>query len=436
MKQHPPVRFLWLPGLIAVLVAALGLLSGCGLGAAPTPTPAPITLRYVTFPGLAAAEEALIRQYRANHPHVIIAVEPYTQPPDFYLTTDPVPDLMLITPGQFLDTAMASGGLTDLSNLWQEAGAEAALLPSLAALSEREGKQFYLPVGYNWNGFYYNKAIFAQYDLQPPATWDEFTQLCETLWLNGVVPLSATGTDPLMGSLWLDYLNLRLNGAEVQRQLVDGEIPFSDPHIRAALALWADLSAQGYFSENAATMDSLGALAALVQEGNLLGATPAMVLSGPAFLGGLAPEKRTQLGFFPFPRLDANVPPAEVVMAIGYMVPAAAPQRDEALRFAAYLVSAQGRSLLTQDVVASGLYAPAFLSADAAGSDELPETVRQGIALVEQAQSVSPPLSMSLSPTLWPALMDMQRRILSEPASGRGFDLDALLARMEAARNR
>ena len=314
--------------------AAVLLLAACGFGAQPTPTPEPITLRYITFPGLAAAEDALIAGYRAIHPEISMAVEQYNQTPDAMLAQPPVPDIMLITPGWFLDRAIDSGGLTDLTNLWQESGAADTLLPSLRALSEREGKQYYLPVGYNWNGFYYDKAVFEQYGLQPPATWDEFLQVCETLWMNGVVPLSMSGEDPFMGSLWLDYLDLRLNGPEVHRQLIAGEIPFTDPRIRAVFEQWAQLVEKGYFNSAAAGMGTQEALAALVQKDNLLGAKPAMILSGPAFLGELAPERRAELGFFPFPVMDATQPSAEVVMSIGYMVPSAAPQRDAALNFA------------------------------------------------------------------------------------------------------
>jgi multiple sugar transport system substrate-binding protein len=338
---------------------------------------------------------------------------------------------MLITPGAFLDGAVASGGLTDLSNIWQEAGLADTFLPSLRALSEREGKQYYLPVGYNWNGFYYDKAVFAQYGLQPPATWDEFTQVCETLWLNGVVPLSMSGEDPFMGSLWLDYFVLRLHGPEVHHQLIAGEIPFTDSRIRSALELWASLVESGYFSGAAATMGTQEALAAVIQDGNLLGPKPAMILSGPLFLGELAPEKRGELGFFPFPVLDASVPPAEAVMAIGYMAPSAAPQRDAGLGFVGFLASAPGREVLTTEVVAGGLYAPAFAVEDPAA---LPEPVRQGMELVEGVQTVVVPIYMSVAPTFWPALFDMQRRLLTEPGSATGFDLDGLLARLEAAR--
>ena len=414
-----------------LLGAAVLLLAACGFGAQPTPTPEPITLRYITFPGLAAAEDALIGGYRALHPEINMAVEQYNQTPDAMLAQPPVPDIMLITPGWFLDRAIHSGGLTDLTNLWQESGAAETLQSSLRALSEREGKQYYLPVGYNWNGFYYNKAVFEQYDLQPPTTWDEFLQVCETLWMNGVVPLSMSGEDPFMGSLWLDYLDLRLNGPDVHRQLIAGEIPFTDPRIRAVFEQWAQLVEKGYFNSAAATMGMQEALAALVQKDNLLGAKPAMVLSGPAFLGELAPERRAELGFFPFPEMDATQPSAEVVMAIGYMVPAAAPHRDAALDFAGYLASAKGRDVLTKDVVGGGLYAPAFAVAD---PGTLSEQVRQGMALVSDTQTATTPFYMSVSPAMWPVLQDMQRRILTGPGSAAGFDLDALLAKLEAAR--
>jgi ABC-type glycerol-3-phosphate transport system substrate-binding protein len=429
MQTH---RFLPAKLFVAiVVVAAVLVLAACGFGAQPTPTPEPISLRYMTFPGLAAAEDALIAGYHADHPEVSVAVEQYNQPPDVMLAQPPVPDIMLITPGLFLDTAIASGGLIDLSNLWQESGAADTFLPGLRALSEREGKQYYLPVGYDWSGFYYDKAVFEQYGLQPPTTWDEFVQVCETLWLNGVVPLSISGEDPFMGSLWLDYLNLRLNGPDVHRQLVAGEIPFTDPRIRSVFELWASLVEKGYFSDAAAGMDTQEALAAVVQKDNLLGPKPAMILSGPAFLGELSPERRAELGFFPFPVMDVSQSPAEAVMSIGYMVPSTAPQRDAALDFVAYLASEEGRNVLTTDVVAGGLYAPAFAGPDPAA---LPEHVRQGMSLVESAQIVMAPFYMSVPTTFWPALSDMQQRMLTEPGSPKGFDLDALLAKLEAAR--
>jgi multiple sugar transport system substrate-binding protein len=425
--QSPAQRLLRWSMLLIVLFVA----TGCGFGATPEPTPAPITLRYVTFAGLDAAEQTIFERFRAANSHVTLAVEQYNRAPEEYLATSPVPDLMLITPGQFLDNAMASNALTDLTDLWPDAGDEGAAAPMLRALSEREGRQFYLPTGYNWSGVYYNKQIFEQFGLESPRTWDEFVQLAETLWLNGVTPFAISGADPFMGMLWFDYLNLRLNGAAFHQQFLAGEIPFDDPRIRMVFELWASLVEKGYFLPTSASMGIDDALAMVAPSS--IASTPqaAMVLSGPAFLSSLSPQQRSALDFFPFPTLDFAQPPAEVVMAIGYMVPTQAPHRAASLALVDLFASQDGRELLAADLTASGLYAPITARAD---DPALPDTVRQGMALVQSAESVSAPYYMSVSPTMWPALMTMQRRLLTEPGSGSGFDLDAMLAMLETAR--
>ena len=417
--------------LLPIYLVAAIFLSACGFGAAPTPTPAPITLRYVTFSSLQAAEQTLIERFRTTSPHIKFAIEQYSRAPEDYLTTAPIPDLMLITPGQFLDNAMTSGALTDLTDLWAQSGADQAAPPALQALSVRDGRQYYLPTGYNWNGVYYNKQVFAQLGLQPPQTWDEFLDLSETLWLNGVTPLAISGGDPFMGLLWFDYLNLRLNGAAFHKEFLTGDVPFDDPRIRLGFELWASLVEKGYFLQTSATMGIGDALTMVAP--TVAGASPqaAMVLSGPAFLAELTPQQRDALGFFPFPVLDFAQPPAEVVMAIGYMIPSQAPNREAALAFVDLLASEEGRTLLATDVAASGLYAPLTARVD---DPSLPAGVRQGVALVSEAEAITAPTYMSVSPALWPALMNMQRKLLTEPGSGKAFDLDGLLTTLEAAR--
>ena len=415
---------------VPVFALAVALLAGCGGGAEPTPIPEPISLRYVTFTGLDAAEQALIEQYETANPHITIAVEEYNRPPESYLTDATAPDLMLITPGQFLDSAMAGGALTDLTDLWEETGIDAGLAANLRTLSGREGRQYYLPAGYNWTGLYYHKQIFELYGLQPPATWDDLVQTSETLWLNGVTPFAISGADPFMGTLWFDALNLRLNGPIFHQEVLAGDMPFDDPRLRPVFELWASLVEKGYFLERSESMGIEDALAAVAPPASL-SPRAAMVLTGPAFLAALPQEQRSALGFVPFPILDATQPPAEVVMAIGHMVPAAAPQRDAALAFARLLASAEGRALLLSDVAATGLYAPIFVAAD---DETIPATVRQGMALVQGAETLTAPYYMSVPPQMWPALMKMQRRLLTEPGSGQAFDLDRLLAELEAAR--
>lgn len=414
-----------------LVASAVVLLAGCGFGAQPTPTPAPVTLRYVTFGGLAMAEQTLVDRFRIDHPNVSIAVEPYSRAPEEYLASSPVPDLMLITPSQFLDNAIDQNLLTDLTDRWVQSGAEQGAPPALRALSERNGRQYYLPTGYNWNGIYYNKEIFAQAGLQPPQSWDELLDVSETLWLNGVTPFAISGADPFMGLLWFDYLDLRLNGPAFHKEFLSGAIPFDDPRVRMAFELWASLVEKGYFLQTSSLMGIDDALAAVAPSAAAASPQAAMVLSGPAFLAALSPQQRDALGFFAFPVLDFAQPPAEVVMAIGYMIPTQAPHREVSLAFADLLASQEGRALLTADVAATGLYAPMTATPE---DETLPAAVRQGVALIQDAESITLPYYMSVSARMWPALMAMQRRLLTEPGSGKEFDLEGLLAALEAAR--
>lgn len=69
---------------------------------------------------------------------------------------------------------------------------------------------------------FYNKEIFARHGLTRPATWEEFVRICDMLLANGETPMSLSGQNPFISSLWFDYLNMRMNGPEFHRDLVAG----------------------------------------------------------------------------------------------------------------------------------------------------------------------------------------------------------------------
>jgi raffinose/stachyose/melibiose transport system substrate-binding protein len=52
------------------------------------------------------------------------------------------------------------------------------------------GKQWALPMDFAGIGIIYNKAIFSQYNLKPPATYRELERLAKTLTDNGVTPFA------------------------------------------------------------------------------------------------------------------------------------------------------------------------------------------------------------------------------------------------------
>jgi ABC-type glycerol-3-phosphate transport system substrate-binding protein len=110
-----------------------------------------------------------------------------------------------------------------------------------------------------------NKQVFADYNLQPPQTWDEFITICETLRANGETPLAISGNEPWASYVWFEYLNLRLNGPAFHRGLLTGKEHFDNARVRTVLETWRSLFTNGYYVEKPQALGSLNAVAALVR---------------------------------------------------------------------------------------------------------------------------------------------------------------------------
>lgn len=419
---------------LAAVLALVGLaLVGCWHeDEAATLSSEPVTLQFVTFDTEGAwgeTEADLIAGYQELRPNVEVEHSAYSQFPQQYLDAPPPPDVMTITPGYFLDRAVASDSVADLSDVWQQAALDESLPPAFQALSQHGGKQYYLPVGYSWAGVYYNRETFEQLGLEPPATWDEFMLICDTLLANGVTPLALPGQDPWPAMLWLDYLILRLQGAEFHQELVVGQVRYDDVRVREAVELWSTLLRNGYFVEEPFRFGDFDSIMAIVRGDDALlgGAKAAMVLTGPPWLGEVPEAFRSELDFFPFPAIDPAVPRAETVGPYGYMVPAAGEHLPEALSLITYMASPEAQQRIALRLANSAAaQAPLHGAVD---RDQLPAAVRQGMALVEGADAVVTQYMPSTPEALWQPIGDALNRFLRDPA-----DVDSFLLALEGAR--
>jgi ABC-type glycerol-3-phosphate transport system substrate-binding protein len=200
-----------------------------------------------------------------------------------------------------------------------------------------EGRVYFLPVFHSWFGVYYNPEVFDRYDLAPPATWEEFLAVCETLSKNSVAPIVYAGDDRQMVSVWFDYLNMRLNGPEFHAALTNGEESYTDERVRAAFDTWQFLVESGYILEN-----SWGLQAEASMD---------MVINGEAGMI-LAPgyQPHTELDFFRFPIMDSSLPIGELTPTIGYVVLANSPEIEAAIKFFSYMGSADAQTYLAQQI--------------------------------------------------------------------------------------
>lgn len=81
----------------------------------------------------------------------------------------------------------SKGYLTDVTDI----DALRSVLPSSMASVTYNGRQYGVPMDYAGIGIIYNKDIFEKLGIQPPETYTQLQEVCNTLKQNGIVPFSA-----------------------------------------------------------------------------------------------------------------------------------------------------------------------------------------------------------------------------------------------------
>ena len=380
--MHRPVSLIGMIGLF-VLVAAQ-----CAPPAAPaTPTAVPrVKVSYLAFSdGTALADpldQKLTDRFEAAHPGIEIdrsSAVVFQTPLENHLAASSPPDIMA-TPADYLAlSAIDQGLILELSDMWRRLNLGNAYPANFQAWRERDGKQYFLPVGYTWTAIYYNKRIFDRYALKPPKTWAEFLVVCDTLLDNGVPPIALGWYDFTGATWWFDYLDLRLNGPQFHADLVRGQVRYDDPRVKKVFETWKDLLDGGYFTKGGDARTFLQSFA-LVQDGKA-----AMILSDSSEAGGLPKEFQDELDFFAFPIIDSGVPLGEVTRAFGYAVPAKAPHASLAIELLDYMVSVDVQTALAQQSAQNRGVLPIQRGVEAAA---LTPQAKQGLALANGAHHI------------------------------------------------
>ena len=98
-------------------------------------------------------------------------------------------------------------------------------------------------------GVVYNKALFRDLGLEPPASYEEFLTLCAALRRQGVTPLGVGGGDLWHMEYWLNHFlrsDVLSREPDFLAQCKAGERDWSDPLITEMLEHLAQLFRRGY----------------------------------------------------------------------------------------------------------------------------------------------------------------------------------------------
>lgn len=114
---------------------------------------------------------------------------------------------------------------------------------ALDAVRSRDNGQVYgVPFAIQVLQMYYNKAIFAELELDVPTTWDEFIAVNEAIADAGYIPMALTGRDAWMLPIFHSVIGAGTYGGNTFVEgILSGETSFEDPAFVESLQAVKDL---------------------------------------------------------------------------------------------------------------------------------------------------------------------------------------------------
>ncbi len=240
--------------------------------------------------------------------------------------SDQMPDIFPHWSGGPMNTYVDSNKIADLTTYMNEGGYKDRFMPAAINQATYKDKIWAVPVENTAVAmFFYNKDLFAKYNLQVPKTISELETVADTLKKNGIIPFSLANKTQWTGSMYYMYLADRFGGAEAFNAAAQRTGSFENEAFTQAGNKIQDWVKKNYFNKgfNGLDEDSGQSRMLLYQE------KAAMTLMGSWFLSTAKGETESskdakikdfmkKIGSFPFPAAEGGKgSPDSVVGTVG-----------------------------------------------------------------------------------------------------------------------
>lgn len=349
--DNPLSRRHFLAGISAA--GAMAALSGCGTSAASGRTE--VTL-YESKPEAIPYFTGLAKDFTSSQKRIRVIHDASSNLSAGFVRQNP-PDIGCLNYNLEMARFMERGALSDLADM----PAASRMRPDVQQLVDQyatyPGRTSVLPYSITAASVIYNKRIFAEHNLQVPATWDEMIEVCETLSEAGVTPIYSTFRDAwtvaqglfdytVGGMVDIESFYNRMHeiGPDVGP---DSEVSFQKTLLEPVSRM---MELAAYSNDNAASRGYGDGNTAMAQ------GKAAMYMQGPWAFGEIAKAGTdVDLGTFPLPMTDD---PADrkvrVNIDLSLWIPEMSTVKDEAREFLAYLMQPKVQNAYNKEFLAFG----------------------------------------------------------------------------------
>ncbi|MDR2740582.1 MAG: extracellular solute-binding protein [Treponema sp.] len=243
--------------------------------------------------------EAANPEYKVNV--IITANDSYKQKIAVAAASGQVPDVFMSWTGGITNEYVKADLLADLTPYFDKNNVKAKFLDGAIEQAKVNGRIYAVPVENTAiAGVWYNKDLFAKYNLTVPKTIAELEAVCDKLKQNGIIPFSLANMTKWTAIMYYQNLPSRHAGIKPFADALAGTGSFnSEPFIWSAKKM-QDWVRKGYFNEgfNGLDEDSGQSRTLLYTE------RAAMQVQGSWFVSNVAgenPDFLKKVGFFNFP---------------------------------------------------------------------------------------------------------------------------------------
>jgi raffinose/stachyose/melibiose transport system substrate-binding protein len=216
---------------------------------------------------MGVAWDAAIAQFQEMHPEVTVefeqrGFEEIRQTAPMILNSDEAPDIMEYNKGNATAGFLSQQGLlTDMTEAATERGWDQLLSTGLQTTSRYEDGVMGSGAWYGVTNYgeyvmvYYNKDMFAQYDLEVPTTFEEFEAVMDAFVAEGIVPLGTGASEYPAQQIFYELALSQADRDWVNAyQLYQGDVDFHGPEFTYAANTLAEWVEKGYLDPNSTGM--------------------------------------------------------------------------------------------------------------------------------------------------------------------------------------